>query len=89
MIISIDLHLNIFRYKLVVADVVIEKLTPIRQQILKLLEEPAYLDEVLKEGSDKATNLAMHCWTEVADKVLGSDLLQDVKTIANKADIRM
>ncbi|XP_025159686.1 tryptophan--tRNA ligase, mitochondrial isoform X3 [Harpegnathos saltator] len=80
------IELNTGQYKLVVADVVIEKLTPIRQQILRLLKEPAYLDEILKEGSDRATNLATHCWTEVTDKVFGSNSIQNAKSIIT-ADI--
>lgn len=64
-----------------VADVVIEKLTPIREHILKLMEEPAYLDEVLKEGTERATELGMNCWIEVMDKVFGSDTICDTKSI--------
>lgn len=85
----IDLYFNILRYKLVVADVVIEKLTPIRQQVLRLLKEPVYLEEVLKEGSDRAANLAMHCWAEVADKVFGSDSVRKVEIIANTMNIKI
>ncbi|XP_032674883.1 tryptophan--tRNA ligase, mitochondrial [Odontomachus brunneus] len=81
--------LNTGQYKLVVADVVIEKLTPIRQQVLRLLKEPVYLEEVLKEGSDKATNLAAYCWTEVADKVFGSDSIRDAMIIANTAIVKI
>ena len=62
------------------ADIVIEKLSPIRKDILRLTREPAYLDEVLKEGTERATELATSCWTEVTEKVFGNDI-QDVKNI--------
>lgn len=71
------------------ADVVIEQLTPIREQVLRLLKEPAYLDEILKEGSDKATNLATHCWAEVTDKVFGSHSIRDIKNVINTANVRV
>ncbi|XP_014484248.1 PREDICTED: tryptophan--tRNA ligase, mitochondrial isoform X3 [Dinoponera quadriceps] len=77
------------KYKLVVADVVVEKLTPIRNQVLRLLKEPAYLDEILKEGSDRAADLATCCWTEVTDKVFGSDSMRDVKSVTSTADAQM
>ncbi|XP_018059083.1 PREDICTED: tryptophan--tRNA ligase, mitochondrial, partial [Atta colombica] len=70
--------LNTGQYKLKLADIVIEKLSPIRKDILRLTREPAYLDEVLKEGTERATELATSCWTEVTEKVFGNDI-QDVK----------
>lgn len=69
------------RYKLVLADVVIEKLTPIRENILRMTKEPAYLEEILKEGEEKATELATDCWTEVTDKVFGRNIMRDAKNI--------
>lgn len=66
--------LNTGQYKLVLADIVIEKLSPIRKDILRLIREPAYLDEILKEGAERATELATHCWTEVTEKVFGNDI---------------
>ncbi|XP_011878448.1 PREDICTED: tryptophan--tRNA ligase, mitochondrial [Vollenhovia emeryi] len=78
--------LNTGQYKLVLADVVIEKLSPIRKDILRLTGEPAYLDEILKEGAERATELATNCWTEVKGKVFGNDL-QDVKNVTNVAKV--
>ncbi|KAG5346380.1 SYWM protein, partial [Acromyrmex charruanus] len=72
--------LNTGQYKLKLADIVIEKLSPIRKDILRLTREPAYLDEVLKEGTERAIELATSCWTEVTEKVFGNDI-QDVKNI--------
>lgn len=71
---------------MVLADVVIEKLSPIRKDILRLIREPAYLDEILKEGAERATELATNCWTEVTEKVFGNDT-QDVKNITNTAKV--
>ncbi|XP_018394277.1 PREDICTED: tryptophan--tRNA ligase, mitochondrial [Cyphomyrmex costatus] len=78
--------LNTGQYKLKVADVVIEKLSPIRKDILRLTREPAYLDEILKEGTERAMELATSCWTEVTEKVFGNDI-QDVKSLTNTAKI--
>ncbi|XP_067203042.1 uncharacterized protein TrpRS-m isoform X2 [Linepithema humile] len=79
--------LNTGQYKLVVADVVIEKITPIRKDILELIKEPSYLDEILKEGAERATEFATDCWVEVTDKVFGSDIMQDAKNMTNTANI--
>ncbi|XP_034943990.1 tryptophan--tRNA ligase, mitochondrial [Chelonus insularis] len=57
------------KYKLIVADVVIEKLTPIRQEYFKLINDPAYLLNVLNNGTLKALPLANQCWTEVKRKL--------------------
>lgn len=58
-----------YRYKLVVADVVIETLNPIRKRLFELNQEPQYLEEVLRKGSEKAANIAHDCWHEVREKV--------------------
>ncbi|KAL6255120.1 hypothetical protein P5V15_013450 [Pogonomyrmex californicus] len=79
--------LNTGQYKLVLADIMIEKLSPIREDILRLIKEPIYLDEVLKEGAERATELATKCWTEVTKKVFGNDMIQDMKKIPNIAKV--
>ncbi|XP_048509899.1 tryptophan--tRNA ligase, mitochondrial isoform X2 [Athalia rosae] len=66
------------QYKMVVADVLIEKLSPIRNRLLDLRKEPQYLEEVLRKGGERARNLAIDCWHEVRDKVgFGDNLLVD------------
>ncbi|CAL1681676.1 unnamed protein product [Lasius platythorax] len=80
-------ELNTGQYKLVLADIVIEKLSPIRADILRLTKEPAYLDEILKKGTERATELATNCSEEVMNKVLGTDTIQEVKNITNTANI--
>lgn len=74
------------KYKLVLADVVIEKLKPIREEISRLLKEPLYLDEVLKIGSEKATDLAIDCYVDVKDKIgFGRNVSETiVRTSAHK-----
>lgn len=69
------------------ADVVIEKLSPIRENILRLMKEPAYLDEILHKGTERATELATNCWEEVTNKVYGIDTIQEVKNMTNTANI--
>lgn len=69
------------------ADIVIEKLSPIRADISRLTKEPAYLDEILKKGTERATELATNCSEEVMNKVLGTDTIQEVKNITNTANI--
>lgn len=69
------------------ADVVIEKLSPIRENILRLMKEPIYLDEILKKGTERAIKLATNSWEEVTNKVFGIDTIQEVKNTTNTANI--
>ncbi|KAL2719632.1 hypothetical protein V1478_011094 [Vespula squamosa] len=57
------------KYKLVLADVIIQKLRPIQEEIFRLLNEQLYLDEVLKIGSQKAIELAFDCYSDVKNKI--------------------
>lgn len=69
------------------ADVVIEKLSPIRKDILRLMKEPTYLDDILQKGTERATELATNCCKEVKNKVLGTDIIQEMKNITSTANI--
>lgn len=61
-------------YKFTVADAVIEKLTPIRMEFSKLIKEPAYLESILKEGTQKAIQVALPCWHDVRQNIgFGND----------------
>ncbi|XP_006216201.1 tryptophan--tRNA ligase, mitochondrial isoform X1 [Vicugna pacos] len=53
------------RYKLVVADAVIEKFAPIKSEIEKLKMDKGYLDKVLQDGLAKAKELAYPVCQEV------------------------
>ncbi|XP_076621290.1 tryptophanyl-tRNA synthetase, mitochondrial [Colletes latitarsis] len=57
------------KYKLMLADFIIEALSPIRQEFSKLINEPTYLEQVLKDGTEKATEIATDCWYQVREKV--------------------
>ncbi|KAG7199586.1 hypothetical protein KM043_014192 [Ampulex compressa] len=74
-------------YKLVLADVVIEKLKSIRERYLQLIKEPAYLEETLKQGTDSAMEIATDCWHTVRNKVGFSNnkLCPHVKNYKNAA----
>ena len=50
-----DLSPFFYTYKLVLEDVIIEKLSPIRKDTLRLTRELAYLDEILKKGAKKSS----------------------------------
>ncbi|KAK0081533.1 hypothetical protein PV325_012017 [Microctonus aethiopoides] len=61
--------LNTAQYKALVADVIIEKLTPIREEYSRLIDDPNYLNDVLHKGSTKASLLAHECLTEIYEKI--------------------
>jgi hypothetical protein len=63
------LLLILFRYKLCLADILIETLNPIREKIQQYMNEPNYLQKVLQEGTKKAEAKAFKNWLEVRDKV--------------------
>ena len=48
----------IFRYKLVVADILVEWIRPIRTEASRLLSDPGYLEDVLEAGASKAVEIA-------------------------------
>ncbi|CAK9806654.1 Tryptophan--tRNA ligase, mitochondrial [Anthophora plagiata] len=62
-------ELDTGKYKLVLADLIIEKLTPIQEEFSKLIKEPAYLQEVLQDGREKAMDIASDCWHEIQHKI--------------------
>lgn len=57
------------RYKLVVADAVIEKFAPIKSEMAKLKMDKGYLQKVLQAGSAKAKELAYPVYQEVKELV--------------------
>ncbi|XP_011504701.1 PREDICTED: tryptophan--tRNA ligase, mitochondrial, partial [Ceratosolen solmsi marchali] len=62
-------HLNTGQYKLFLADILIDKLNPIREKIQLYMNQPKYLQKVLHEGTQKAKDIAFKNWLEVKDKV--------------------
>ncbi|XP_048207825.1 tryptophan--tRNA ligase, mitochondrial [Perognathus longimembris pacificus] len=61
--------LDTARYKLQVAEAVIEKLAPIQSEIEKLKRDPDHLHKVLKAGSAKAKELAHPVCQEVKKRL--------------------
>ncbi|WP_334122174.1 tryptophan--tRNA ligase [Glutamicibacter sp.] len=55
--------------KVAVADAVVERLTPIRERTLELLDDPAELDRLLLAGAAKAREVASKTVAEVYEKV--------------------
>ncbi len=56
-------------FKPAVADAVIEKLTPIREEATRLLQDKAYLNQVYKEGAEHAAYVANRTLSKVYKKV--------------------
>lgn len=57
------------RYKQVVAEAVIQRLQPIRQEILRLRDDRAHLENILEHGAQKARELASPVLKEVRQRV--------------------
>ncbi|XP_051160461.1 tryptophan--tRNA ligase, mitochondrial [Leptopilina boulardi] len=57
------------RYKLMLADVIIEKLNPIREKIQQLNAEPQYIEEILRAGAEKASSIAIPNFYDVRQKI--------------------
>lgn len=57
------------QYKLLLADVVIQHLAPIRLALDHLLNDKAYLNQLLDEGANRAREIASATWEEVRQKV--------------------
>ncbi|XP_076373038.1 tryptophan--tRNA ligase, mitochondrial-like [Tachypleus tridentatus] len=58
------------QYKLVLAEIVIEKLKPLQKRIDNILKEPQHIQYVLQKGAEKATEIAISTMTQVK-KLLG------------------
>lgn len=66
---------NFFRYKFEVADAVVAHLNPIRLKIEDYMQNPEYLVSVLRQGSEKASEIAETTLDEVKRKMgLGINL---------------
>ena len=57
------------RYKFVVIEALIEHFSPIRQRYNELINDPGYLENVLKEGTARASEIANKCWLTVREKI--------------------
>lgn len=57
--------LDTARYKMVVAESVIQRFAPIRNEIKKLQEDKSHLMKVLEDGAEKAKELAAPIYQEI------------------------
>ena len=57
--------LNTLQFKMKTADLVIEKLAPVREEAKKLKSDPGYIDQVLIDGAVKAKEIASGTYAEV------------------------
>ena len=58
---------NFSDFKENLSEILIDKLSPISDEIKRLLKEKSYLDEILEEGSKKAENIASKKIREIHD----------------------
>lgn len=57
------------QYKMVVADIIIEKLKPIKLKLNYLLENKDYIESVLNKGNAKANEISEITLEEVKNKL--------------------
>lgn len=62
-------HLNTGQYKLLLADVLVDKFKPIQEEIEYLMKSKEHLEKVLTDGSNRAQAIATNTWDEVKSKV--------------------
>lgn len=62
-------ELNFSAFKNLITEVAVEKLSPITQKMRELMVEPAYIDAVLKDGAQRAGEIASKTMDEVKDLV--------------------
>lgn len=72
-----------FRYKLVVAEEVVEYLKPIQENIARYKSSPEYLVDILKKGNEKAQVIASKTWQEVQFKLGLKYTLQNQNVVTN------
>jgi tryptophanyl-tRNA synthetase len=59
-----------------VAEVIQEKLAPLRQRVQEYMSEPRYIEQVLNKGSEKASVIAQQTWQDVKTRV-GLEIVED------------
>ncbi|KAJ4439141.1 hypothetical protein ANN_15098 [Periplaneta americana] len=74
---NIKMDLREVGYKLVVADVIQESLKPLRLRVQEYMAEPQYVEQVLEQGAERASQVAHQTWNDVRAKV-GLSVLQDL-----------
>jgi len=61
---------NFSTFKIALADLAVEKLSPIGSKMARLKADPAFIDGILADGADRARALASKTMTCVKD-ILG------------------
>ncbi|XP_013383599.1 tryptophan--tRNA ligase, mitochondrial [Lingula anatina] len=61
---------NTVGYKSEVADIVTQYLTPIREKVLRLREQPEYVQQILDRGAERAGDIAQENWMQIR-KLMG------------------
>lgn len=56
-------------FKNAVAEAVVEELRPIQEEFVKISKDKAFIDDVLKEGAEKANNMANKTLRKVKKKI--------------------
>ena len=64
-IVEENLHLDTLAYKELVADIIIDKVAPIRAEIIRLRDDRCYLDDVIRAGADRAEAIATDTYDAV------------------------
>lgn len=64
--------LNTGDYKLEVAEKLVEHLKPIQSEYMRLMSDKAHLNKILKQGADKANEIAAYNYGNVC-KIIGMD----------------
>ena len=65
--IDIPIFENFSGFKENLSDALVELISPINAEIIKLMDDRKYLDSIIKEGSEKANERAKKTLTEVYD----------------------
>lgn len=51
------------------ADVIVEHIAPIRGEILRLRDDPVYVNTIMKQGGEKAREMAESNWERIVEVV--------------------
>ena len=51
------------------AEVIHEKLEPLRQKVQEYMSEPQYIEQILDRGSERASVIAHRTWQDVKTRV--------------------
>lgn len=62
-------HIDTGKYKLLVADTIINHINPVRLKINDYMKHPEYLIQILNKGADKSRSIAECTIDEVKNKV--------------------